>query len=270
MITFKETKVLLNSTDISQDLQDPGAGTELIALTTSDALYLGSPGKFTNRHFNLSVPNTTPSTLSVSVWDGSAYVAVANLDDSTNGMTETGFVSWDVPEDVDWRSHEQTGFTSTSGEDSKLFWARIEVSADLDGTTAVQSIMNIYADDDMLKVYYPDIVDDSRYLPPGQTDFLRQHQAAKDLCVLRLRQRRVITQEDQVIDRFEYAEAATHAAAKIILMPIEPEGSPLLLRAEASFSNEINELAKSIDVNRDGKVSDTERFDFSYTDVVRR
>lgn len=270
MITFKETKVLLNSTDISQNLQDPGADTEIVALTTGDALYLGSPGKFTSRHFNFSVLNTTPSVISVKIWDGTSFIDVSNLEDGTDGFTGNGFMSWDVPKDVDWVSKEQTGYTSTSGEDSKLYWAEITVSADLDAGTAVQSIINIYSDDEMLKVYYPDIVDDSRYLPPGQTDFLRQHQAAKDLIVLRLRQRRVITQEDQVIDRFEYAEAGVHGAARIILMPIEPVDSPILARAEMAFQNEVNQLVKSIDANRDGKVSDEEKYNYSYTSVVRR
>jgi hypothetical protein len=209
--------------------------------------------------------NTNSVTLAVTYWDGAAYSPVEDLVDETLGFRQSGFVSWqNKDESPEWTAYAQTPVT-----DVELYWIRVKVSGALSAGTTLQSVLDLFSDDNMLRVYYPEIVSDTRYLPPSRTNFLEQHVAARDLVRLRLKQRKVITDESQILDINEVSAAAVHACAQIILSPIDQD-SDVLKRAQDAFNNEINELDKAVDKNQDGIVSDAERSDFGFTDVLRR
>ena len=262
MLARRVTRVIFNTTEITQSTQDPTADATPFVMTTGDFLYLGFHGKFAARHFNLDTLNTNTSVMTIEYWDGDSWEAVKDLVDETVGFTKNGFVSW-INQD-DWKAKAQT-----PAVDVELFYIRLSISADLSAGTSLQSVLNLFSDDRLLRRFYPEIVSDSRNLPPGRSDFIEQYIAAKDQVVLRLKQRRVIQDESQIIDINEVAEAATHAAAKIILFSISQDDE-LIGRAAAAFNNEINDLTKAADISGDGIVSSGERDGPSFGTVVRR
>jgi hypothetical protein len=262
MLARRVTRTIFNGVEETQDTQDPTGNTVPFVMTSAQFLYVGFFGKFQARHFSFDTANTNSTTMTVEYWDGDSWESVKDLVDETNGFQKDGFVSW-VNQD-DWA---QT--TVTPIDDVELYYVRFSVSADLSAGTTLQSVLNLYSDDGLLRRYYPELVSDSRYLPPGRSNFLEQHLAAKDKVVLKLKQRRVIDDEAQIVDINEVSIAAMYAAVKIILAFIDQDDE-VLQRTEAAFGNEINDLVKSIDANKDGIVSDHERADLGFGRAVRR
>jgi hypothetical protein len=172
------TRTILNSTETTFKTSTPSADSLAIALTTSDALYVGYKLPFGSRYFHFGVLNVASVTVSVKYWDGSAWSAVEDLVDQTLGFTRSGFIAWQ--NQTDWAKQALSPLT-----DVELYWLKITVSGTLTGTATLQTVANIFADDQLLRAYYPELVSDTRYLPDSRNDFLEQYVAAKDLVVLR-------------------------------------------------------------------------------------
>lgn len=262
MLARRVTRTIFDGSEETQNTNDPTAGNTAFVMTTAQFLYVGFFGKFQARHFSFGTANTNPTTVSVEYWDGSTWSSVKDVVDETQGFTQEGFISWE--------NEDNWELTTVSPiDDVELYYVRFSVSADLSAGTSLNSVLNLYSDDGTLRRYYPELVSDSRYLPPGRTDFLEQHLAAKDKVVLKLKQRRVIDDESQIVDINEVGVAAMYAAVKIILAFVDQDDE-VLQRTEAAFNNEINDLVKSIDANKDGIVSDHERTDLGFSRAVRR
>jgi hypothetical protein len=124
----------------------------------------------------------------------------------------------------------------------------------------------------LLRAYFPELVSDTNYLPTGKTNFIQQHMAAKDLVVLRLKQRKIIDSEAQIIDINDVAIAAVYAAAMLILQPIatSPASQALLDTATKGFDGEISKVSFAVDQNEDGLVDETERVQNFSVGVFRR
>ena len=270
MINRRVTRVVLNSTEVTSKLTTPNAADYVPVLTTSDALYLGYVGKFASRYVQVSIANAVVSALTVEYWDGTAWVAVDDLIDQTavGGATlaQSGFISW-VNKD-NWAESSLAGVDV----DVQMFWVRIKVSVNLTPTASIKSILNLFSDDALLRGYFPELVSDTNYLPSGKSNFLDQHVSAKDLVVLRLKQRKLISHESQILEPNDVAVAATYAAAMLILQPIATSEAvkSLLAIAQAGFDNEISKVDFAIDADQDGTVSEQEREQISEVWVVRR
>lgn len=255
MLNRRVTRVFKNSTDATAAMGTLNSDTLAAALTTSDYLYVGYHGKFASRYFVVGTANTNTASLVAEYWNGSAWVAVDDLQDgtATGGKTlaQSGFVSWE--NDGLWQESEVEG--------RELYWIRFSVSANLSAGTTLQAIVNLFSDDLLLRQYYPELVTDTRYLPSSRTNFLEQHEAAKNLCVLRLKQRKVIDDESQIIDINSVAVAAVHATAWLILNPIATADATKELagRAFDQFSAEIGALSLDTDQDKDGVISEGER-----------
>jgi hypothetical protein len=214
----------------------------------------------------MGTANTNTVTVSISQWDGTSWVAVDDLVDQTNGFKNSGFMSWQNQDE--WVAKN----ISPMDSDIELFWIKLTVSGSLSAGTTLQAVLNLFCDDGILRAYYPEIISDTRYLPSSRTDFLEQYQAAKDLVVLRLKQRKLIQNEGQIIDINDVAVAATHAAAWLILSPIAGNDAVKAMADAAleKFNNELSSLVLGIDQDKDGIVTEDERSLTSTTFVYRR
>lgn len=271
MINRRVTRVVLNTTEITDFLTKPNGPNYVPVLTVADSLYIGFHGKFAARFIQIgTVANALTSTLSVEYWNGSAWAAVDDLIDQTSvggkTLARSGFISW--VNKADWKA----SIRADIDPDVSLFWVRLKVSADLTATAALSSVLNTFCDDNLLRAYFPELITDPAYLPKNQTNFLDQYIAAKDLVVLRLKQRKEIEQESQIIDINDVAIAATYASAMLILQSIatSEDVEKLLAIATKGFNNELDEIDFSVDENEDGIVSDPERTQSTSVWVSRR
>lgn len=256
LIYRNQIRTIKNTTETTRETLSVNAATLGFNLTTSDAFYIGYHKPFCSRYFNLSTVNTNGSSLVVTFWNGSDWVAVEDQIDQTMGCTQSGFLAWQNP--GTWRPLELSPVT-----DVKLYWLRIVPSANFSAGTALQSINNLFCDATMVRAYYPELISDTRYLPSGRTDFIEQFEAAKDLVVRRLKQLKAIEEESQILDVNEVAIAATHAAAYLILAPLakgETEKEAEVARIHRAMEDEITHTLQSFDLNDSGIIGPEEAY----------
>jgi hypothetical protein len=271
MINRRVTRVVLNTTEVTDLLALPNSADFLPVFTTADALYIGYQGKFAARFIQLgTVPNAAAAALDVDYWDGSAWQDVDDFLDQTSvggkALARSGFISWvNKPE---WKASVQPDIDA----DVKLFWVRIKTSADLTAGMALSSILNVFCDDNLLRAYFPELITDPNFLPSGKTNFIDQYVEAKNRVVLRLKQRKLIQDESNIIEPNDVAVAATYAAAMLILEAIatSQDVKDLLKIAKDGFDEEIGLVDFAVDTDGDGVVTDTERTQSTSVGVFRR
>jgi len=270
MVNRRVTRFVLNTSEVTDKLVSANGADYVLALQTTDALYLGYTGPFASRYFQVGVANSVVSTISIQYWNGTSFEDVDDVVDQTSSggiaFAQSGFISW--VNKGDWKARSLPGIDL----DVELFWVKLSVSVNLSGTTALKSVLNVFSDDTILRAYFPELVSDSNYLPSGKTNFLDQHIAAKDLIVLRLKQRKLIQSESQIIDPNDVAIASVYAAAMLILQPIatSPDSQALLESARKGFDSEISKVTFAVDVDGDGIVDDSERMQSFSVGVFRR
>lgn len=272
MLTTRDTtRVFLNATDITQQTQKIESDPATVVLTTGDFLYIGFSGPFAARHVDVSTANTNAATLTVEYYRSNGTWAEVDdvVDETASGgipFAQSGFIHWQNK--LDWKPVNITGLDA----DIELYFVRISTSADFSAGTAVNSVLNLFSDDSILSEYYPEFISDTRWLPSGQTSYLKQHKAAKDLCVLKLKQRGLIDRESQIVDINEITVAAVHAVAKIILDPIATTDVTIekLNRAQQNFIREIGSTRLNTDQTKDGVIQDSERATVGTSEIVRR
>jgi hypothetical protein len=266
MLNRNVIRTILDSTETTKSTNTINSDALAFVIGVANSFYIGYQYKFAARYIHMGTANTNTVTTTVEYWNGTAYAAVDDVMDQTNGFKNSGFISW--INKADWQAHNQAG----TDADLELYWVKVTVSGTLSAGTTVQAVLNLFCDDGLLRAYYPELITDTRYLPSSRTDFVEQYQAAKDLCVLRMKQRRLIDNEGQVIDINDVSIAATHAAAWIILSPIAGNDAIKALSEAAldKFNNEIGSLTLGVDSNKDGIVSEGERSFISVPFIMRR
>ncbi len=248
------TRVAKDSTDLTAYTDTPSTDSVSLALTTSQKLYLAYKKPFSTRYFHFSTLNTNAATLTVKYWNGSSFVAVEDLIDQTSGFTKNGFISWENL--TGWTTREAAPWA-----DQALYWIEITTSANLSAGTILQAVLNIFTDSSLLSRHYPELVDDTRWLPPGKTDFLEQFVAATDMVITRLKQDQIILDESQILDPNEVALAATHFAAHVIYYPVtrDIEEDKRAYAAESKGNKELNKVRLDLDLNNSGVIEDNEK-----------
>lgn len=251
------TRTIKNTTESTYQTQSPSASTLAFNLTTSDAFYIGFKKPFTTRYFQLGTANVSQVTLSIKYWNGTAYTAVEDVIDQTLGLTQSGFISWENL--TDWEKVAQTGVA-----DEELYWIKLTVGSSLDAGCTLQSVLNLFCDATMLREYYPELVSDTSYLPPGRSDFMEQFVAGKNRVVQRLKKDKVIEDESQIVDINEVAIAAVHASAYAILIGLATLAGDEVSQNRAqmaldSMNQELDSQPLDLDVDDSGIIEDDEK-----------
>lgn len=266
MLNRNVIRTILDSTETTKSTNTINSDALAFVIGVANTFYIGYQYKFASRYIHMGTVNTNTVTTTVEYWNGTAWTAVDDVMDQTNGFKNSGFLSW--VNKSDW----QVKNVSPMDSDIELYWVKVTVSGSLSAGTTLQAVLNLYCDDGLLRAYYPELITDTRYLPSSRTDFVEQYQAAKDLVVLRLKQRRLIDHDGQVIDPNDVSIAATHAAAWIILSPIASNDAMKSMADDAldKFNHEIQSLTLGVDYNKDGIVTEAERTVMSVPFVYRR
>lgn len=260
MILRRVTRTIKNSTETTAQTQSISSENLAFGLTTSDRFYVGFREKFQARYFVIgSVPNDVASVLTVKYWDGTQYSTVEDLIDQTSvgGKTfaQSGFISFKGANQ--WQAKSQTGIT-----DDNLYWLELSVSVNLKTTTNLQSVINLFVDDEILRTYYPELISDTRYLPADSSNFLEQYVAATNLVALKLEQKKIIKDISQIIEPNIVTVAATHAAAYVILNGIPNKDEETRRATQDAYDNFVEEISNvnlDFDFDNSGEITDFER-----------
>jgi hypothetical protein len=264
MINRNVTRTILNTTETTAKTKSLESDVLPFALASSDYFYIGFRQPFATRYFYLSTPNTNPCTISIEFWNGNQWLTVEDIIDETEGFTKSGFVSWVNP--PGWIQYYQAPVIAkdprnTADTELRYYWLRMKVSASLSAGTELQAVVNLFCTDNLFRAYYPDIFNDSRYLPPGRTDLMEQYQAARDLVVMRLKQAGKIAGEGDILEINEVAIAAAHATAYVILQPMKGGDDVQQAKKDAfqAMERELTRAMITVDSNEDGRTEPEER-----------
>jgi len=152
--------------DYSYAAQDGSTGTsvDLVSqgtLANGDALYIGSHIPFAGVHIDVDAANSNASDLDVNYWNGSAWTAISETDNTDTGaaLAIDGTVTWTVP--AAWRAERliraavltnpvitgvetvPTQMTTIDVFNERLYWTRWAYSAALDATTTLDHVLAI-------------------------------------------------------------------------------------------------------------------------------
>lgn len=159
------TRTILDSTETTLETKTPATDALDFVIGAANNFYIGFKKPFTTRYFHWATANTNSISVSVETWDGSQWQGVEDLVDQTIGFTRDGFLSWQNRASGAWKPSTQAPVS-----DKELYWARVTVSGDLSAGTSLQSVLNLFCDEDAVRAYYPYLITDERYLPEGRTD----------------------------------------------------------------------------------------------------
>jgi hypothetical protein len=123
-------------TNITTNAVDPDAGTETILPISTDRVYFGSKFPFSRIAIDLSTPASADGgVLIVQYWNGSSFVAVSNLNDTTkvglNSLRQDGSLTWDIP--TDWATSDDPSLGTS------LYYVRIRLT----NNTATDAIIQL-------------------------------------------------------------------------------------------------------------------------------
>lgn len=254
MIYRRKLRSVLNSTETTAKTDSISSNALDLVLLTTDALYLGFKEKFACRYFVMGTANTNAATLTLTTWDGAAWQTVEDKIDQTNGLTQSGFISW--KNRSDWQKHELSPIT-----DEELYWLRIKTSANFSASTTLQAILNLFCDNVLLSEWYPELVSDTRYLPPGKSNFYEQFNAGKNMLVQELIKMEKLRDETQILNPEECAIGAVHASAYCILNGIPSPSEDLVARKKEildTLSYWVNGARFSFDLDNSGEIEEPE------------
>lgn len=178
-------------TDVSDALCDFGDDSEKFTLSSGGGLFLGFPKPISGIYCALSTPNTTPLTVTVSVFAQSGWVTPKFLDD-TKGFTRDGFISWELP---------QSGVVANTVNGTEQLWHRLTFSTDSEEIEAT-AISTIFSDDTDLVKDFPDILDSGFLL--GETTHNLIHETVRDEIVQLFRNRGLRTIRNGYYRRLTY------------------------------------------------------------------
>lgn len=237
----------------------------------NDALYIGTELPFNSRYIEIGTANTADTTLSISVWDGSAWIPTKDLVDGTKttalaakSLAQSGIVSFALDRDnSNWgfetASNDVTGLSGTYIYD--LYWSKWTWSADWFATTSLGYIGSLYSDDDDLATYYPDTANSTLKdgFETGKTDWKEQAFAAAEAIERDLRRRNVIMRREQIFDTSLLLEASVHKTAEIIYGGLGSAYAEAKAKAAKEYSDAISMKHFEIDRDGDGILSHNEK-----------
>ena len=262
-------RIILNKngtlTDLSSDLgyYHSGSGSAYLAAST-DYLYIGQRYPFNHLFFKSGVANDEIATLSIDLWDGNTWNAVAEIIDTTDAFTTSGFITW-VPnklkswlrdDTVDSSGNEQiTGF----GTDTIIYdryWMRISTDVTLKDTTALSWIGNLFCTDDDIYAEYSQF-SRSSYLTgweTGKTTWEEQRIIASDLVIDYMIDHNIINHSGQIIERELLRNACVSRVAELIFTPFGDDYEDDRQKAYKKFQDRMNKRLFVVDQNKNATV----------------
>lgn len=262
------TKISGTLTDHSVQLSEFDTGASTIAITTSDALYLGSDYPFNHRYIEIGTANDQASSISVSLWSGTAWVSAVDVIDQTKVsgacLAQSGIISW-VPDrdQTSWspqaNSKDISDLSTTRIYD--LYWVKLTFSGDLKASTSLKYVGHKFSTDAQLETEYPDLLrsDLMTAFKAGKTNWLEQTIGAAEYIVQSLREKGIIISRDQILDWSLFQRASIHKTAEIIMSAFGEDYRDAASRASGRYKNSLDLKAYSVDQDKNAQLTPKEK-----------
>jgi hypothetical protein len=263
-VIFKDNAVY---TDYSRELSDVNAGQlSISAVAAQDALYIGSDLPFNHRFFDVSTVNAVAGSVSVSIWDGSAWQPAVDVLDltATSGVpfAKDGLVMWTTDRSVSWAKESTTEDIAelASFKIYNSYWVKLTFSANF--IFDVNYVGHKFAEDSDLSSYYGDLNRASvreAFYEAVTADWTKVHITAAEEIVRDLRKDQVIVSPNQILDPDIFRDAAIHKLAEIVYSSFGPSHADRVEFAVGKYKESMNKLAFNVDRDMDGKPEFSEK-----------
>ncbi len=253
--------------DISNEMSDINTGSKVIPVVAAeDYLFIGSELPFNHRYISVSVANDQASSVSVDLWDGTAWVAAVDVQDFTavSGATlgQSGHIMWSLHPNYSWMK-DDTNYNSetitglSSARIFGLYWARLSFSANLKNTTAIKYMGHKFAEDIDLKNRYPDLIRTTvlAQFATGKTNWEEQHILAAESIIKDLKAKKVMVSANQILDYRIFTEAAVYRLAEMIFMGLGRDYNEIRKEAEYKYNKAISMGQYNLDDNQDTRLT---------------
>lgn len=211
---------------------------------------------------------THVASLDVEYFNGSSFVSVSNLHNSTKNLQRSGFIHWDRNQD----DEQETTLNS-----KELFWYKIKLTG-ATPTIVFKGINLNFSNDNDLKEEYPNIMD---HLPDGETSFVGFHQAArKDIITYFRNQGKLVRglnpkklDQFDLLDFTEVREASKFLTLSKIFSWLSDGVDDKWYQKSRDFvgkyGDKINLFYLSFDQDDDGKESANEKNGIKSVSIIR-
>lgn len=250
-------------TDYSKNVHDYGKTSQAVSFKPSeDAFYLGAYWPFNSKFFKFTtafLSSLVP--VKVEYWTGSSgWKEAVEVIDETDGLTSSGFISWNPDKDFGWmRDDTDMVADLTTVVIYDLFWMKMTLDASItaDVTASLSYVGELFSDDRVLAYEYPDLVRAQTLssFKIGKTDWEEQHILATKIILDELRAKKVITFKEQILDRREFELASVSKCAEIIYSSFGLDFADYKDKAYLEYKKRMNKDIFNVDKNQTAQVN---------------
>lgn len=254
-------------TDYSRELSDINAQTlSLNWVAADDYLYIGSDLPFNHRFFDVNAVNAVAGSVSVQIWDGSAWRSAVDVIDltATAGVpfAKDGMIMWTTDKNYGWGKADSTEDIPAlaSLKIYNCYWVRLAFSANFVFT--LNYVGHKFASDSDLSSYYGDLNRASvreAFYEVATADWKTVHIAAAEEIIRDLRSSMVVISANQILNPDTFRDAATHKLAEIVYSSFGPSHADRLQFAVGKYKEAMNKLVFDVDRSGNGKLEMAEK-----------
>lgn len=254
-------------TDASLNAQIDGTISLASLVASEDYLYIGQHFPFNNIFFQIDTANDQASVMSVELWDGIEWNAVANQLDGTDASGVTlardgvlQFVpdrdeTWDL---VTYTDEEPAAFGLETLKLYDLYWARLKWSADLGASTAIKRLGYAFCTDSQLVAIDSDINNYRATWSSGKTDWIDQIMLASEMVVIDLKGKGLIMHPGQILRLEDVSLATAYKTLELIYAGLDEGFEGQRDYAAKMYQKLIGLQRWTFDQNKDGRAAPNE------------
>ncbi len=251
-------------TDLSLDINNLyGGDSSFTFIAAEDYLFLGSPYPFNSIYFKVKTAAVTNVIPSIDYWTGNEWVPSIEAQDETNGFKKSGYITWQINRFKSSWSREDTKHSGGGERVTGLggvniydqYWARLKLSGD--AVFALTWVGHCFITDNDLKTEYPEFKSSTLLgaVESGKTTWEEQIIRASRLVIEDLIQRRIITNQSQILDRRKMESMTVSKTAEIIYNLLGDDYTDQRAAANKEYMRRVDGQILSVDLNNDGDLS---------------
>ena len=251
-------------TDITKAVNNFKEGFAELTFAANDYLYIGTFLPFNHRYFNIGAPNSTESTATVEMWNGSTWSSAADILDYTilndASFGKSNILQFTPNQDYSWALVGDTTESSNMPEFAsgptiiQKYWMRIGFNVPVE--FQLKYVGNLFCNESDLFDEYPAL--DSQSIlsswDEGKTSWPDQRVVASEYVVTDLKRRNIIIERSQILDISIFKEPAVNKAANIIYNGLGVRNYQEEVNASGSrYTDSMNLNKFETDINGNGQ-----------------
>ena len=230
-------------------------------IAAEDYIYIGSRLPFNHFYLNMGATvNAESADLTVSYWSDSEWLdAVEVIDETATGgatLAQSGFISFTPDKDNNWtRENTNYGGESITGltdvEIYDLYWMRLSVDADLTADMVISWLGQKFSDDNDLGSEHAEVTRSNfiAAFEDGKTSYEEQAIKAAEIVENDLISRKMITHNEQILDRYDLRLASVSKVAELIYNDLGDDYVDKYDNAKREYQSRIGKSVVKVDRN---------------------